>query len=423
MPTTGTDISSTTSGSKPNFNVNSECHSSPTIKTTTTIDRPPPVATTTNPLPATEFVAYWGKKRSEKKESLLADELLTLCDSQLGGSAGVDGVGEGMSDAAVRRMHEVVGQLEERGRGDVGGCMEGRGLAGGWRLAFTTCAVCTRVLIRTGTQTVTDHFPVKHLLRYSVHFTLCCRDVLTELRSFIFYFIFWMLKSTSLTSLTYIFMFSPLPVPTRELSGSEVCERLSPPIKEITPRPGEPPVPFRCEVLVRPYSCGGGGRGLSDLSPARDGSQTRPSSRAGVTHFLRGWAQARSMTCEKTGRRYVSLRQQVAPRTITYATTYQQKNDLYSRAGEYSGSGRGVGLESRSSNYRNFECEKVTAMYEKLPPAVFCALGQVARGGKGLEKLVAQEVTYVGPKLRVGRSREGDMFVYERCTCAWPEGK
>lgn len=54
------------------------------------------------------------------------------------------------------------------------------------------------------------------------------------------------------------------------------------------------------------------------------------------------------------------------------------------------------------------------------PPAVFSALGAVGGGGgRGLEKLAKQEVAYVGKQLRIGRTRGGDVYVYERC--AWPE--
>ena len=52
------------------------------------------------------------------------------------------------------------------------------------------------------------------------------------------------------------------------------------------------------------------------------------------------------------------------------------------------------------------------------PPSLFTALGQVARG-TGLAKVATQEVTYVGAQLRIGRTADGEVYVYERC--AWPE--
>lgn len=73
------------------------------------------------------------------------------------GSAGVKGFattgqrvgGGGDNTAGLERIREIVGQLEERGGGDIGET-EGRELAGGWRLAFTTCTACNRTMTRTG---------------------------------------------------------------------------------------------------------------------------------------------------------------------------------------------------------------------------------------------------------------------------------
>lgn len=106
-----------------------------------------------------------------------------------------------------------------------------------------------------------------------------------------------------------------------------------------------------------------------------------------MTHFLRGWAQAR--VSRETGR--VLLRQQVAPRKSA-------RMDAGYRVGSIA-----------------------DPLPPPLPPAALRALGHVARGGEGLEKLVTQEVTYVGGSLRVGRSKDGDLFVYERCM--WPRDR
>lgn len=208
-----------------------------------------------------------------------------------------------------------------------------------------------------------------------------------------------------------------------------MCERLSPPIQEITPRPGEPPVPFRCEVLVRPSTCGGrGGGDTAKTSPASQQQQQQGSSSSstttatknGLTHYLRGWAQVRATTCEKSGRRYVSLRQQVAPRTVTRSSAVNDQNDDSGRGGPTGGDKT---TNSASAQGASWPVLESAAPQTKLPPAVFSALGRVARGRKGLETLVTQDVTYVGPQLRIGRTREGDLFVYERCNCAWPNNK
>lgn len=194
------------------------------------------------------------------------------------------------------------------------------------------------------------------------------------------------------------------------LPESEVYQRLSPPIPEITPRTGEPPMPFRCEVIVRPAvsstasldnssSCNNSITANNDNNSNNMGNNKKRS-KPPVTHFLRGWAQARATTstARETSRGgisgggggRVSLRQQVAPRSATF----------------------GPGYAYRSGS----------APPPPLPSGVLGALGQVTRGGKEhLEKLVTQDVTYVGETLRVGRSRSktGELFVYERCD--WPE--
>lgn len=193
------------------------------------------------------------------------------------------------------------------------------------------------------------------------------------------------------------------------ISGSEVYQRLSPPIAEIAPRTGEPPVPFLCEVLLRPSASSVASEERNGPVDANIYSNSSKSSAAATpikpppgTYFFRGWADApvnrgskNVATSSSSKRERVSLRQQVAPRAakIVNAT---------------------AGVPNRNSSY---PCLRPTPP----PPAVFNALGQVAWGGGGktLEKLATQEVTYVGPQLRIGRTRSGEVYVYERSS--WPE--
>lgn len=141
---------------------------------------------------------------------------------------------------------------------------------------------------------------------------------------------------------------------------------------EIAPRPSEPPVPFMCEVLVQPSD---------DVSRHPGSTDARP--RAPSAAFFRGWANVSRRDSGK-----VLLRQQVAPRPA-----------------------KGV-VRGRPTSSRPITCKSS-------PTAVFSALGQVPRATKGLERLVTQEVTYVGSRLRIGRTKGGDVYVYKRC--AWPE--
>lgn len=174
-------------------------------------------------------------------------------------------------------------------------------------------------------------------------------------------------------------------------TGGEVYQRLTPPIVEITPKACEPSVPFLCEVILRPSERA---RGSSNKAIGTTGATSAAASAASaagdqsaksVTYFLRGWAEAPANRGGDRDR--VSLRQQVAPRSARVAGVGG------------AGGGRRVSMPP--------------------PPAVFSALGHVARGGKRLEKLVTQEVTYVGEQLRIGRTKGGDVYVYERCD--WPE--
>lgn len=151
-------------------------------------------------------------------------------------------------------------------------------------------------------------------------------------------------------------------------SGLDFYQKLSAPIREISPKAGEPPVPFRCEVIVAPSA---------DARLKRNGGPS-------VSHFLRGWAQARISGASGQ----LKLRQQVAPRRSARLTAGYRPGSF----GE--------------------------PLPPALPPVALRALGDVVRGGVGLEKLVTQDVTYIGGRLRVARSRDGKVFVYERCM--WP---
>ena len=110
-----------------------------------------------------------------------------------------------------------------------------------------------------------------------------------------------------------------------------------------------------------------------------------------MAYFLRGWAHAPAHKRD-SGERTMLLRQQVAPRS---AVVVRRDSSGEPGAGH-------------------------TRVPSATPPqSLFSALGQVAQGGKGLEKVATQEVSYVGEKLRIGRTADGEVYVYERC--AWPE--
>lgn len=111
--------------------------------------------------------------------------------------------------------------------------------------------------------------------------------------------------------------------------------------------------------------------------------------KAAVAYYFCGWADHALPTRPGGGG---SLMQHVAPRSATV----------------FSGDGDAA--------------KRTPRVPSPTPPrAVFRALGHVANSGKGLEKLATQKVTYVGRQLRVGRTRDGDVYVYERCT--WPAGE
>lgn len=212
---------------------------------------------------------------------------------------------------------------------------------------------------------------------------------------------------------------TPHPAPTSRrfytsnrtnIPGSEVYQRLTPPIREIKSDPSyKHAAPFRCEVLLRPSS-------MPSLSPSHRRPPPRSSSaatsaegtadrdgtvpcvndnaagaaakapKAAVAYFFCGWADHRLPTMP--GERGL-LMQHVAPRSATVFS------------GDDGAAKRTPRVPSPTP-----------------PPAVFRALGRVAKSGKGLEKLAMQRVTYVGRQMRIGRTRDGDVYVYERC--AWP---
>ena len=99
--------------------------------------------------------------RAEKKERSLATDLLALCKT-----VGDDYTAEheastalGMCKVARQkvmakhevRFEELAGELERTGKGLIDGSAgRGRELSGSWRLVFTTCTTCDRILLRAG---------------------------------------------------------------------------------------------------------------------------------------------------------------------------------------------------------------------------------------------------------------------------------
>ena len=200
-------------------------------------------------------------------------------------------------------------------------------------------------------------------------------------------------------------------------------QRLTPPIREIKSDPSyKHAAPFRCEVILRPSSIPSSRRrspsraaaaaATGAATDAAEGADsdcgTGPCSaacgdekavagitkapKAGVAYFFCGWAD--HVVPTTSGGRG-SLMQHVAPRTATV----------------FSGDDGSSGAARRAPRVPS----------PTPPPAVFRALGRVARSGKGLEKLATQKVTYVGRQMRIGRSSDGNVYVYERC--AWPAGE
>lgn len=100
--------------------------------------------------------------RSEAKERGLATDLLALCKTM-----GDDFTAEHEASAALGigkvtrekvmakhqvRFEELAGELEKTGKGLAGGdgAAGERELGGSWRLVFTTCTTCDRILLRAG---------------------------------------------------------------------------------------------------------------------------------------------------------------------------------------------------------------------------------------------------------------------------------
>lgn len=174
-------------------------------------------------------------------------------------------------------------------------------------------------------------------------------------------------------------------------AGNEVYQRLTPPIMAIKPTPScKQPAPFRCEVLLRPAATTASGAGTADASCETPPPSTKAAPKATVAYFFRGWADKSPPDQQREG---CLLKQHVAARSATVVA------------------GGGGGETSAGSPRR--------APSPTPPPAVFSALGLVTARCKGLERLAMQEVTYVGKQLRIGRTSEGDVYVYERC--AWPK--
>ena len=195
------------------------------------------------------------------------------------------------------------------------------------------------------------------------------------------------------------------PPPKNNISGSDVYQRLTPPITELKPSPSvKLTSPFQCEVLLCPSSspsaaaavaAAGGGTGIS-AKPAK----------ASVAYFFRGWADV--LAPAKSGQG-ACLMQHVAPRSARVV---------------FLGGGGGDDDGDADAAADTGRRRRAARAASPTPPlAVFSALGAVgtAAGGRRrqLEKLARQEVAYVGKQLRIGRTRGGDVYVYERC--AWPE--
>lgn len=202
---------------------------------------------------------------------------------------------------------------------------------------------------------------------------------------------------------------------------------MTPPIREIKSDPSyKHAAPFRCEVILRPSSIpcsrrrspssavaaaaanvgaadgdvgGAGGAGAcACIADDEKVGGTAKAPKAGVAYFFCGWADHALPTTP--GGERGSLMQHVAPRSATV----------------FAEDGGDGGAAAAAAGKRAPRVPSPTP-----PPAVFRALGHVARSGKGLEKLATQKVTYVGRQMRIGRTSDGDVYVYERC--AWPTGE
>ncbi|CAM9486892.1 unnamed protein product [Choristocarpus tenellus] len=150
-------------------------------------------------------------------------------------------------------------------------------------------------------------------------------------------------------------------------------QRLVEPIKELAPQMNEPSVPYRCEVLLVP----------EDL----DEANSNPESWA---WGLKGSAQIRGQC----------LRQQVAP---------IRRKDMKERP--FSSVLPACSPKTSSTNVQHLQSPPL--------PLLLSGMGDVAIQQGCLESIVHQEITYIGDNIRLGRSQEGSLFVYERCQ--WPE--
>lgn len=125
---------------------------------------PTAVASRAAPRQAVDLVAGWSKRWSREREDKMSNELLALCKAVEDGTtesiaAAADegthvSVGESTRAEAARhagRFKELAEELERMGRGAVGVGEGGeRELSGSWKLVFTTCAACDKVLTRAG---------------------------------------------------------------------------------------------------------------------------------------------------------------------------------------------------------------------------------------------------------------------------------
>lgn len=99
-----------------------------------------------------DFITRWAKRMAATKERSLSSEVLAMCVAAT--KAKQEGRANGRPGAEkedqATRLEEAIRSLEDRGRGHVGDSAHGRVLSGSWRLAYTNCPVCERVLTREG---------------------------------------------------------------------------------------------------------------------------------------------------------------------------------------------------------------------------------------------------------------------------------
>ncbi|CAM9982984.1 unnamed protein product [Discosporangium mesarthrocarpum] len=166
----------------------------------------------------------------------------------------------------------------------------------------------------------------------------------------------------------------------------DLFHRLLEPIREISPMHSKARVPFRCEVQLIPKGIGNKQAQPSPLQgDTRDegGHFPPPTPAMPVLQAFQGFANiCGGFLC-----------QHLAPARREDASKRSSKGG------------------SRNS---------IPQVPGTPPiPLLLSGVGDVAKGkGLCLETVVDQKLTFVGERVRIGRSRGGHLFVYERCT--WP---